>query len=97
MRRIVVLPPAARDIQEAFEWHERQRLGLGEEILDSLQSVIDVTIDHPYAHPVIYRDTRRALLQRFPYGLFYQVHSEQIVIVACIHVRRNPPRWQSRS
>ena len=96
MRRVVVLPPAARDIQEAFEWHEGQQSGLGEEFLESLRSVIDLTIDHPYAFPVIHRDARRAIVQRFPYGLFCQIHSEQVVIVACMHARRSPRSWQSR-
>lgn len=96
MRQVVFLPGAARDIEEAFEWHEEQQPGLGQEFLDSLQSVIDLTVDHPYAFPVIYRDARRAPVQRFPYGLFYRVHSEQLVVVACMHVRRNPRSWQSR-
>jgi toxin ParE1/3/4 len=45
---------------------------------------------------VLYKDIRRALLRRFPYGIFYLVEPEQIVILACFHARRHPKQWQRR-
>jgi hypothetical protein len=44
------------------------------------------------------RATRRALIpRRFPYGLFYRVYGDTIVIVACLHAKRDPRQWQRRS
>lgn len=51
----------------------------------------------PEIFPVVHRQTRRALLRRFPYGLYYRIVDDQIVVVACMHGRRNPRRWQSRN
>jgi plasmid stabilization system protein ParE len=95
--RIVVRPAAAADIEEAFAWYERQRSGLGHEFLEALQATVDDVAGHPVKHPVIHRDTRRALLHRFPYGIFYRVYDEALVVVACMHGRRDPKHWTSRA
>lgn len=70
---ILVRPAAAADIEEAFLWYERQRAGLGNEFLAAVQSALDDLIAHPTRYPVMHRDTRRALVHRFPYGIFYRV------------------------
>ena len=46
---------------------------------------------------VVFRDTRRFLLKRFPYAVFYRVYPRVIVVVACMHGRRNPLRWKERT
>ena len=94
---IVIRPAAAADIEEAFLWYERQRPGLGNEFLVAVQAMRDSIGAHPGIHPLIYRDTRRALVHRFPYGIFYRVYGEIIVVVACMHARRDPRRWRSRT
>jgi len=33
---------------------------------------------------------------RFPYLVFFKLYRDEILIVACIHERRNPAIWQSR-
>jgi hypothetical protein len=40
---------------------------------------------------------RRALVRRFPYAVFYRVESDAPVIIACVHCRSHPRRWQSRA
>ena len=95
--QIVVRPAAAADIDEAFLWYEGQRLGLGHEFLAAAQTSIDGVAQHPLRSPVIRRNTRRALLRRFPYAIYFRVYDEVIVVVACMHGRRNPRRWQVRT
>lgn len=98
MKRVVVRRAAAADIEDAYEWYEPQRPGLGEEFLAALQSTQSRVLEQPEAYPVLHRGTRRALVpQRFPYGLFYRVYGETIVVVACMHAKRDPRRWQRRT
>ena len=97
MKRVVVRPAAASDIEDAYQWYEFQQLGLGDEFLAALRSTRDRIVEHPEAFPVLHRDTRRALIpQRFPYGLFYRIYDDAIVVVACIHAKRDPRLWQRR-
>jgi toxin ParE1/3/4 len=93
---IVVRPDALLDIEEAFRWYERRRRGLGEEFLAAFQSALDGIAAHPEMCAVIHRNTRRVLLRRFPYGIFYPLYGETIVIAACMHAKRQPTTWQSR-
>jgi plasmid stabilization system protein ParE len=36
------------------------------------------------------------LVKRFPYGLFYRLLDQQVVVVACFHTSRNPRVWRDR-
>ncbi|MFQ5807626.1 MAG: type II toxin-antitoxin system RelE/ParE family toxin [Phycisphaerae bacterium] len=98
MKRVVVRPAAAADIEDAYRWYESQGPGLGEEFLAALRSARDRVLEHPEAYPVLHRSTRRALIpERFPYGLFYRLYGDTIVVVACMHASRDPRLWQRRS
>lgn len=63
---ILIRPPAAVDIDEAFLWYERQQAGLGDEFLTAVQSALDNVAAHPTGYPVLHRETRRVLVRRFP-------------------------------
>jgi plasmid stabilization system protein ParE len=95
--QLLVRPAAAADIDEAFLWYEDQHPGLGHEFLAAAQTVIDAIAKDPLRYPVIRRSTRRALLRRFPYSIYFRVYDETIVVVACMHGRRSPRRWQVRT
>jgi hypothetical protein len=41
-------------------------------------------------------DASRGRLRRFPYGLFYRILPDALVVLACFHARRDPRRWQER-
>jgi plasmid stabilization system protein ParE len=93
---IVVRPAAAADIDEAYLWYERRQTGLGEEFLVALDAIKQRIAANPEAFPVVHRDTRRALLSRFPYALYYRIYGDVILIVACMRGRRDPRRWRMR-
>jgi len=92
----VFRPAAAADVEDAYVWYEGQRRGLGEEFLAEVSATLARVLANPHQYPVIRRATRRALLHRFPYGLFYRVIEEQVLVVARMHARRDPRRWQAR-
>jgi hypothetical protein len=47
--------------------------------------------------PVVYRDTRRALLRKFPYAVYYVATPAITRVIACVHARQLPSHWQERS
>ena len=87
---------AASDVLLAREWYDAQRPGLGNEFVQALERVIDLISDLPEAFPEIAVGVRRALLGRFPYAVYYRMHSDIIDVIACLHTRRSPSRWRSR-
>jgi plasmid stabilization system protein ParE len=90
-------PAAAADVEEAHRWYEARQTSLGNQFLEAVSMLIESITANPESFPVIYRQTRRALLRRFPYALYYRIVDDQIIVVACMHGRRNPRLWQSRS
>ena len=85
-----------RDVEDAYQWYENQRAGLGDEFFEAVSTVIESLVAYPESFPIVYRQTRRVNLHRFPSSLFYRIVDDQVIIVACMHGRRHPRRWQSR-
>ena len=84
------------EVDEAYAWYQ-QRAGLGEDFLSAVQEVLDRIQQNPQMYGVVYRDVRRGLLRRFPYGVFYRVETNRVLILAVYHSRRDPQGWQSRA
>lgn len=87
---------AERDIADAAEWYEKQKSGLGHEFLDELLRALRQVAERPDMYPVVHRQTRRALIRRFPFGLYFRVEPECIVVIAVLHGSRDPQRWKQR-
>ena len=88
---------AENDLSDAAIWYEQQRSGLGQEFLDRVLSILDSLSNYPLQYPVIHKNVRRALMGHFPFGIFYSVQSEYIIVYAVMHASRHPGRWQSRT
>jgi plasmid stabilization system protein ParE len=94
----VYLRPEARDdIEQASTWYERQSPGLGDDFLDQVLDTLDRIAENPKLYPAVHRQTRRAVLRRFPFGVFYHVEDDAIVVIAIMHGSRDPGAWQQSS
>ena len=85
---------ALREIGEAREWYELQSLGLGEEFVAAMELQLKRLEQAPLLYAEVIPNVRRALLPRFPYGLFYTVRGNLIQVLAVLHDARHPKRWQ---
>jgi plasmid stabilization system protein ParE len=50
----------------------------------------------PEQYPVVHREVLRALMRRFPFGIFYIHEKERVVVLAVFHGSRNPKDWMKR-
>jgi plasmid stabilization system protein ParE len=96
-RRLVVTSAAATDLTDAHDWYEAQSAGLGAEFLRAADAVLAAIQRSPATFPAAHGRTRRALLRRFPYGVFFVEAGDEIVVLAVVHSRRHPRVWQSRA
>jgi len=99
VRRLVVLAAAEAETTSAYDWYEAQSVGLGAEFLRAVEAVLASIQRTPALYPVVRGRTRRALLRRFPYGVFFYERDEaqEVVVVAVVHGRRHPRVWHSRA
>ncbi|MGL6075217.1 MAG: type II toxin-antitoxin system RelE/ParE family toxin [Fimbriiglobus sp.] len=84
------------EFDEAFDWYNAQRPGLGSEFVEAVQSVLASISRSPFQHAVVIEDIRKAVVQRFPYCLYYRTHDDRIEIISVFHSRRDPSVWKSR-
>nr|WP_298521743.1 type II toxin-antitoxin system RelE/ParE family toxin [uncultured Halomonas sp.] len=87
---------AHQDLEQAAQWYELQRQGLGHDFLDGVSATLDSILENPDAYPMVHRSTRRALISKFPFGIFYRVEVDVAVVIAVMHGSRHPRRWQAR-
>ena len=87
---------ARNDASAAHQWYEEKRSGLGEQFALALEAKIGEIARHPESHPVVHRSVRRALIERFPYGVFYVTDPSRITVVAVFHARRDPSAVEDR-
>lgn len=87
---------AELDLERAEDWYDGQRPGLGREFRDAVDAVIARIAANPLAYPDRYRGARRALLRRFPYVLWYRVSATLVIVLACVHGKRDPRVMRAR-
>lgn len=95
-RRVDFGEHVERETAEAAEWYDEHESGLGGAILDTIEAVIDRIAETPLAFPLVHGQTRRALVRRFPYAVYFRLHGEHVVILAVMHSSRDPDQWRSR-
>lgn len=93
---IILKTEAECDLAEAKAWYDEQRPGLGEEFLDEVDNALKLLSENPYLAAIAYSDIRRALTKRFPYGVFYLLENDSIIILAVLHAKRDPAHWRQR-
>jgi plasmid stabilization system protein ParE len=96
-RRLVVLPEAEADILSAGRWYEIQQPGLGTTFIEALSSSMDTIRAAPRRSVRVHGRIRRALLSRFPYGVFFIEDEETVRVIAVLHVARDPGTWRRRA
>ena len=94
--RLVAEPRADLDVAATFDWYEKEEAGLGQEFLAELRATYDRVADGPLAYQDLRSGIRRALLRRFPYAVYFAVEGDVVVVLAVLHVSRDPAECQRR-
>jgi len=90
-------PDVEQEVDSAYAWYEAQVAGLGEDFLHELENGLASVQTMPETWTVVAPPGfRRYLLQRFPYGIIYQIVPHAVFVVAVTHLNRKPGYWQQR-
>ena len=72
------------DFDEAYEWYEDKKTGLGNEFLDAVETKIAEIIANPtYFGSKGNTKYREALTDRFPYIIVYIIYAKRKEILIC--------------
>ena len=95
--RIYFHKDAEAEFENAAEYYDGCRSGLGLDFAQEVYATIARVIQYPEAWSPMSRNTRRALVNRFPFGIIYQVKPEVLYIIAVADLRRRPGYWLDRA
>ena len=95
--KTVIVPKAKQELRDAFNWYENQTKGLGEEFLVAANTAKLAAEREPEIYPKVFKDIRKATIQRFPFCLYYVIRSETLYVLSVFHARRNPDEWKRRT
>lgn len=93
---LIIEPEAELDLQQAVDWYDKQRPGLGRDFIERVDEVFIRICERPELHPISYRSARLALVRRFPYVVCYLLDGKAVYILAVFHGHRDPNLWQNR-
>mgnify|MGYP001597043175 FL=1 len=96
MINIKFLTPAEAEFFDAISYYNIQSEGLGYEFAAEVKRTIGRIIQYPEAWTKLSKRTRRCRTNKFPYGVIYQVKEETLLIVAVMHLSREPQSWKLR-
>jgi plasmid stabilization system protein ParE len=99
--KVVLHAGATAELEEAEDWYEDQRAGLGDDLAAEVDRALEVIRESPTIWPrwpesPIAPYVRRYLMSRFPYALAYIAEPARIVVLAVAHTKRRPGYWFHR-
>lgn len=88
---VVFRPEAEDEVLEARQWYESRSAGLGRRFAAAVDGLMTRIVANPHAFPEVHGQTRRAVLTRFPYAIYFRVAAGDVVVLA-LHGRQDPAR-----
>ncbi len=89
-------PEAAEEFEAAVDWYEAREAGLGLDFAVEVHAAIRLAAAMPEAWSRLSGNVRRVLVNRFPYGVLYEAESTRLLVLAVMHLRREPGYWMTR-
>jgi plasmid stabilization system protein ParE len=93
---VVVRRGAKADVRSAARWYELQRPGLGREFVAEVDRALNRVAESPFQCQILHRESRRAGVHRFPYGVLYRIAGSEIIVYCVTHLHRDPAGWRAR-
>jgi len=87
---------AAREVVHAQAWYEERSLFAASAFLRELSTSVNRIREAPARYPRAEHGTRRILMERFPFRLYYRTGQDRCIVVAVAHQKRRPGYWRSR-
>jgi plasmid stabilization system protein ParE len=89
-------PLAKIELNDAAVYYDDQQKGLGLDFIEEIYATIKRILQFPKAWSKLSKNTFRCLVNRYPYGIIYQIKKNEIRIIAIMHLNRKPGYWQRR-
>lgn len=94
--KIRILACAEQEAADAVDYYNGLYPPFGHEFAEELKNTLSRIETYPNAWPLLSQRARRCIMNKFPYSLIYQVRQDYILVLAIMHMKRDPKSWQAR-
>ena len=95
--RVKLHPDARAELRAARTWYNERSPLSAIAFAQTVNSAISRIREAPNTFPLADHGTRKFILQRFPFNIFYLTGETEIIIVAVAHQKRRPGYWSNRA
>lgn len=97
MKPVIFHAGAESDLRSAVAYYEKQRKGLGRELRQEVEAAVWRLRQDPQVYARHDEEgTRKCMVHRFPFTIFFIELAETIWIAAVAHQKRRPEYWRER-
>jgi toxin ParE1/3/4 len=97
MKRVLeITEQAYSDVAASWTWYEDQREGLGDRFMVAYREALERIQSMPEIFSQVDARVRRAMMRRFPFGVYFLLEQERIGVIAVLHASRDPDELQRR-
>jgi plasmid stabilization system protein ParE len=89
---LVIKEEAYQDLQDAYDYYEEQRPGLGDEFIEEVKEKLDYIKKYPLHFPKTEKDSRQTLVDRFPYLILYELEKKEVIVYSFFHTSQDPQK-----
>jgi len=89
-------PDAEQELNQAVDYYNNCQPLLGWSFLREVYFTIQNMLAYPNAWTTLSKNTIRCLVNRFPFGVIYQIVKNDVFIIAIMQLNRKPGYWQNR-
>ena len=95
--KVIFHPGASEDYAAAFAWYYSRGTALASDFEREIERGIRLISQNPLRWPSYDNERRRLIVRKFPYSIIYELHVEDVVVLAVAHGKRKPDYWRDRA
>jgi len=96
MYRLIVRQRAVEQTRKQYLWYEEKSIGLGEDFLLCIENCLNYIQRFPLAYAKKYKEIRVGLPDKFPFGIFYLIENDTIIVLSVFYLGQNPKKFRKR-
>jgi plasmid stabilization system protein ParE len=89
-------PEALDEYEDSALYYLKINARLAGRFVEEVEATVRRMRRHPLAYAAIEEDIRRCLVKKFPFGIYYTIEADYLLVVAVMHLSRMPGYWRGR-
>jgi plasmid stabilization system protein ParE len=95
-KALEIHPSALEELKLALSWYLERNETAGVKFGAELDRAMNLLISAPQRWPLAEHGSRKFVLRRFPFAVFYREQQAAIQVLAIAHGHRRPGYWKDR-